>query len=32
MERIARFIVHRSRVVLAVTAITTLVAIAMLFR
>jgi predicted RND superfamily exporter protein len=32
MERIARIIVHRSRVVLAVTGLVTLVAVAMLFR
>ena len=32
MDRIASFIVHRSRVVLALTALVTLIAIAMLFR
>jgi predicted RND superfamily exporter protein len=32
MERVARFIVHRSRVVLGATAVVSLVAVAMLFR
>ena len=32
MDRIARFIVHRSRVVLAITALISLLAVAMLFR